>query len=410
MAYLNDLGRGNLAEIERRLRRLEHKATLTNAAIGRDGMEVYDQGILNISNGTLIVNGFAQISGSLEVSGTSTFSGSLTIAGPTGITGPLTVAGLTTISGQLTVTGPTKLNGKLDIGGNTTVTGTFDVTGLTKLKGDTTVEGKFDVTGAMATKGTLSVEGITTLKNHLNVDQGKRITLGGLMLENQGSGTAQVNMPGGSIGASIALGMSINHNTVQLVGQQSVTLDSALINLNAPQTSVNGKLVVTGTAALGSTSTFTGIATFNASIRNPGRPTTGNAANVHMNAAGYFYEVTSSKRFKLDVQPLDLPDSLLDVPIVDWIDLPAQENHDRLNDEPRPFEFEDQVDYDNADLTRIPGALAEDVEAAGGQAFVTYGDDGLPRALAYDRFALARTALLLERIKLLEKLVLQLAG
>lgn len=298
MAYLDDPFKGQLAQLRRDVEKLKRRTTLNSAAIGRSGMEVYDQGVLNISNGTLIVNGYAQISGSLTVSGTSTFSGSLTIAGPTGITGPLTIQGLTTISGQLDVTGPTKLNGKLDIGGNTTVTGTFDVTGLTKLKGDTTVEGKFDVTGAMATKGTLSVEGITTLKNNLNVDQGKKITLGGLVLENQGPGTAFVQMPGGGIGASTALGMSLNHDKITISGQTTATIASLLINLNAPQTSVNGNLVVTGNGKISGNLEVAGTGKISGTAELSGRVRVGNpysnsaVPNVYMDANGWLYRTS----------------------------------------------------------------------------------------------------------------------
>jgi hypothetical protein len=49
-------------------------------------------------------------------------------------------------------------------------------------------------------------------------------------------------------------------------------------------------------------------------------------------------------------------------------------------------------------LERIPGAIAEDVEAAGGDRFVVRGLDGQVESLMYDRFALARTEILKARV------------
>lgn len=219
MAEKINLRSSKVKEQKRRVSEYGTETPLPSTAVER-GTTRWLNGSTVVIEGLLDVTGTTTISGVLNVSGQTTLSGATTIAGPTGITGALTIQGLTTISGQLDVTGPTKLNGKLDIGGNTTVTGTFDVTGLTKLKGDTTVEGKFDVTGAMATKGTLSVEGVTTLKNNLNVDQGRKISLGGLVLENQGAGSAQVQMPGGGVSASTALGMSIVHSAINISASQ----------------------------------------------------------------------------------------------------------------------------------------------------------------------------------------------
>lgn len=207
MAYLDDPFKGQLAQLRRDVEKLKRRTTLNSAAIGRSGMEVYDQGVLNISNGTLIVNGYAQISGSLTVSGTSSFSGALTIAGPTGITGALTIQGLTDVTGELNVTGPTKLNGKLGIGGDTSVTG------------------KLDVTGPMATKGTLSVEGVTTLKKDLNITTGGKIKAGNLEIEPAGGG--QINFLNGSIGVSTTFGLGIVHT----VGVQISSPNTKLTDL-----------------------------------------------------------------------------------------------------------------------------------------------------------------------------------
>lgn len=236
MARKVNLNDGDFKRFKRNQGALATQTPLSSTAVERGSTRWLDGSTVSIE-GLLDVTGNTTISGALNVSGVTT------IAGPTGITGALTIQGVTTISGQLDVTGPTKLNGKLDIGGDTTVTG------------------KLDVTGAMATKGTLSVEGVTTLKNHLNVDAGKKITLGGLVLENQGAASAAVQMPGGGLSASTALGMLLQHDSVVIGGQTSLKLESPIISL-------------VGAVKLSSSGTTT------------------QPANVYMDANGYLVKTT----------------------------------------------------------------------------------------------------------------------
>ena len=158
MAGLDDLSRGELADILRRLRILETASPLQNASIGESGLRVYNGGVITIENGGLNVTGTATITGTLQADGTIALTGTLTQSGPS------TFTGATGITGPLTVTGATHLNGTTDVAGNTTVTGDF-----------TTV-------GPMKTTGTLSVEGVTMLKNDLNVTTGK-IVAGGVTVD-----------------------------------------------------------------------------------------------------------------------------------------------------------------------------------------------------------------------------------
>lgn len=193
------------------------------------------------------------------------------------IEGLLDVTGTTTISGVLNVSGQTTLSGA------TTIAGPTGITGALTIQGATTVEGKFDVTGAMATKGTLSVEGITTLKNHLNVDAGKKITLGGLVLENQGAASAAVQMPGGGLSASTALGMLLQHNSVIIGGQTSLKLESPAISLVGSVT-VDGRLTAKG--AIMDAKTI-----YAEKIKLSAASTTTQPANVYMTADGYLQRV-----------------------------------------------------------------------------------------------------------------------
>jgi len=159
MAGLDDLSRGELADILRRLRILETASPLQNASIGEDGIRVYGGGVINIENGGLVVNGTATIHGVLNADGTINFTGPVTISGPL------------------------------------TISGTTDITG------DTTVTGDLDVNGPMKTVGTLSVEGVTTLKNDLNVTTGGRVKAG-----------ASEMLPDGTIKAGSGLSLKPSGN------------------------------------------------------------------------------------------------------------------------------------------------------------------------------------------------------
>ena len=137
MAGLDNLNSSPMRRMAARTRSLETTPAATNTAIGRDGMEVYDGGVIDITNGGLNVTGTATISGTLTGDGTFTW------------TGPFNQSGVSTFTGEV------NLNGPVDIAGLTTITGTLNVN------------------GPMKTTGTLSVEGVTTLKNDLNVTTGK---------------------------------------------------------------------------------------------------------------------------------------------------------------------------------------------------------------------------------------------
>lgn len=125
-------------------------------------------------------------------------------------------------------------------------------------------------------------------------------------------------------------------------------------------------------------------------------PATTSTANAHIASAdGTIYKSSSAARFKVDPQVMELADDLLDVPLKDWIDRGQLEHYQELDAEPRPHTYEVWHAMEGVMLDRIPGAIAEEVEAAtGGDRFVTYDRDGLVESVNYDRFALARTAVL----------------
>ena len=148
MAGLDNLNSSPMRRMAARTRSLETTPAATNTAIGRDGMEVYDGGVIDITNGGLNVTGTATISGTLTGSGDFTWSGTV------------------------------------DITGNVTTTG------------------QLNVDGPMKTTDTLSVEGVTTLKNDLNVTTGGKITAGNTVIDPSASNGGVTFVSGGGVGGS----------------------------------------------------------------------------------------------------------------------------------------------------------------------------------------------------------------
>jgi hypothetical protein len=181
MGQIDNQAQGNFADIFRRLRALEFASNQNNMAVGRGGIRVHGGGGITIENGGLNVTGTATISGVLEATGSIN------------------------MSGTFTATGTTRLSGQTDIWGPLTVTGDTDLDGLTTINGDTTVTGDFTVNGPMKTtgnlevSGTMDIKGAATLNNDLTVSAGKQIKLGGLTLENTGTGGGTLNFPNGSV-------------------------------------------------------------------------------------------------------------------------------------------------------------------------------------------------------------------
>lgn len=278
MAEKINLRSSKVKEQKRRVADYGTETPLSSTAVERgttrwlNGSRVDIDGILNVT-------GTTTISGALNVSGTTTLSGSTTIAGPTGITGALTIAG------SMSVTGPSTFSGTLGIDGATTITGQLDVTGPTKLA------------------GTLDITGDTTLTGDMDVIGGGKITVGNTILSPGASNGGVEFASGGGVGGNgggVVMRGSANAGFMALADTTSamfagasqitasnvdVKIASPLINLNSPQTSVNGNLVVTGSAKAASLD-ITGTAW----VR--GLPTTGLAPNLHITSQGQMFRST----------------------------------------------------------------------------------------------------------------------
>ncbi len=402
MTKIDNLAKSNFREIDKRLRDNLHSTPLNKASIGRGGLRVHSGGVITIENGGLRVTGSAEIIGSLIASGTIEFNG------PVKITGPLDISGLTQIMGDLQVlTGGKITAGSITLNpdgsanfGTMTIDPTGKITsGLFVLNPDGSAKFGDLLIGADGT--------ITT--GDTVIDTTGRAEFGTFIIDP--SSDRLIQAPGGwlftsgpdSLGLASSDTSSVNLNgsyaELNYNGSSVVRAEAGIINLNAPQTSVNGNLTVTGLSHLNGNMYSHATANFSGPIVHSAITNNSNAANLHVDANGRYWRSSSASRYKLDQQQMELPLSLLDPVMKDWIDAGSQARFDALNNEPRPFREHDQMEYDSISLRRVPGMVAEDVAAAAGEAFVTYDSADQVEGFAYDRFALARTQLLAEQVR-----------
>lgn len=269
MGKIKNTSRSNLKNLPKQQRGQRYATPLNRAAIGREGLEVYDGGWIRILNGGLQVIGTATISGTLAVTGQANFSGQVGISGPLNVTGTTTIGGNTNITGELNVTGPTTLDGITDIGGDTTITGILSV------EGDTEISGNLDITGDTTISGTLGIEGITTLKNDLNVVAGGRVVVGQVEIDPSSDG-GSIGFAGAGITNGGAVGFAFTGVT------QPVTIESlsGSVNLRGVSIEAHSRLVARGQIDV------TGTAIFRSTVFDlPNLGTTANPPNLYINPA-----------------------------------------------------------------------------------------------------------------------------
>lgn len=150
---------------------------------------------------------------------------------------------------------------------------------------------------------------------------------------------------------------------------------------------------------------------FNGRIIYGGAPNTGSAANAHIAADGTIWKSSSASKFKADQRLLEVPDSILDIPMKDWIDKGKLEFAKELEAEPRPHV--ESVSKGLAAVAieeRVPGVIAEEVLEHGGKPYVTFDLQGEVEGVAYDRLAMARTAVLKRQLDELKARIDELEG
>ena len=248
------------------------------------------------------------------------------------------------VTGSSSTTGTANVSGTQNVSGAQVVSGSSTITGTQSVSGTQTVTGAQNVSGPFGLSGTQTVSG------------GGKIVVGPITIS-----------PTGTYGARISC--------------------STVLEFSTPSLAVLGNLLASG--ALGANTL---------SMLTPG--TTTNPANVFVAPDGTLQKVTSAAKYKYDPQTMDLPASLLDVPVRDWLDSGAVDRFVETVDAPRPYTKEHQATIDDTQsLKRVPGVIAQEVTAAGGEAFVSRSPDGEIEGVAYDRFALARTAVLAQKLE-----------
>lgn len=257
MGGINNLEGDSIPALIRRIERLENKISLSNSSIGRGGMRVYDGGVITIENGGLRVTGTAEIIGRLIASGLVTFIGDVVISGPLDVSGTVDVSGVMTVlndleiaSGGLFKAGNIELrpDGSAKFGSMEIDPDGKIVSGSATINPDGSAQfGQFTIAanGDLDSDGSLDINGPANLNNDLTVAPGKTIKLGGLTLENTGTGGGTVNFPNGSVSSSSLLGMllasavaiEIGAPTIKLSGLPDVTGFTANVHIDG-----NGRL------------------------------------------------------------------------------------------------------------------------------------------------------------------------
>lgn len=254
MSAIDNLSRGELADLKARVRALENRTTLNNAAIGRSGMEVYDGGSINISNGTFYLNGYGSVTGTLAVSGTLPVTGGLIVSGTERITGSWFLDGVGEVAGTMTVKGGLIVEGTQRVSGTLEITGELNVTGPTKL------DGKTDIGGNTTVAGTLDIKGKSTLQNDLTVDGGGRIKVGANMTLNPATGGGTVEFTNGasiaSSGTDLKLSSSntgaaltLGTQAVMTGGTSSMVMAGSSTNVTTPLFMLSGRVMTSNLAA-----------------------------------------------------------------------------------------------------------------------------------------------------------------
>jgi len=289
-------------------------------------------GLINGTNqelaGYLTVTGLTTLNGGLTLTGLLTVTGNLEVTGTLEVLGNTTLAALqagnTTVgtlqAGNTTTGNLTSLitnTGALTVTGGAAITGVVGITGATTITGNLTTTGIFTSSGAAVISGTISLNGLVTLVGAVvapggismtasTLDVTLRTILGSIFLITNFAG-ASINLNSFSTvnitGSGFVVGTLASPVTSTLNGNVTITIGTffvgstttAVNQLNYGNITIGDAthlftLAVNGTTNLGTlnalattantltvntTSTFTGLATFNGGISISGSITLG---------------------------------------------------------------------------------------------------------------------------------------
>lgn len=252
MGKFDNLNDSQIPNLIRRIERLERASPTNNAAIGRGGIEVYDGGVITISNGGLNVTGTASVLGTLIASGIINFTGTVTVSGPMSVSGVMTVTNNIVVStgGKITAGSiELKPDGSAKFGTMTISPAGKITSGSAEINADGSVKfGNF----------TIDTAGKVTLANDLTVTTGK-IIAGGV--------TIDPSYLSGSVKFSNGSSVAATPNGAQMVksGGGAVTVSSGQADIGVPG---GGAVIVTS-----------------AGVTLNGLPTTASKPNLYMDPA-----------------------------------------------------------------------------------------------------------------------------
>lgn len=133
----------------------------------------------------------------------------------------------------------------------------------------------------------------------------------------------------------------------------------------------------------------------------------GTSANVYMGATGQIYRISSARKFKTLVEPVnDDPYKILRLNPKSWYD---KKNTERYADLLTLQHEGEEVDFKDVEpIRRIAGLIAEEVIEVGLEQFVDYDLEGEPAGLHYDRLWTLLIPIvreLVEKVKRLESMI-----
>ena len=121
---------------------------------------------------------------------------------------------------------------------------------------------------------------------------------------------------------------------------------------------------------------------------------TGSGTDLIVTSQNFIGKKSSSRRYKIAEEPIEytlpgIEDALLGMEVKTWFDRRSAERLAEAETEKTNgvVPLDDLKDVDP--LRRIPGVVAEDLDAAGLGMFVVYNEDGSPESVMYDRLGVA---------------------
>ena len=120
----------------------------------------------------------------------------------------------------------------------------------------------------------------------------------------------------------------------------------------------------------------------------------GSGTDLIITSSNFIGKKSSSRRYKIAEEPIEythpgIEDALLGMEVKTWFDRRSAERLAEAETEKTNgiVPLDDLADVDP--LRRIPGVVAEDLDAAGLGMFVVYNEDGSPESVMYDRLGVA---------------------